>query len=373
MSPRLNVSLAKRQEQLWGRLGSAWLRALKGYRSWLTLEKSLAPQSIEAYLRDVFQMGVWITGQAAPANRGQAEPARRGQAAPANRGQAEAAKQPLSPETEDLSHAYEPRMEGGNLAPEKLTKAMLREWLAGLSDLSLQASSQARMLSAVKSFYLYLEQEGMALHQPAALLELPRRGRKLPTVLSVEEVNRMLDCVDMSAPEGHRNRCMLELMYACGLRVSELVHLKRSDLQVDLGLIMVRGKGSRERLVPLGTQTARALETYLTQVRLTHKELKGHEDAVFLSKNGRTLTRMVVFLLVKKQAALAGITKVVGPHTFRHAFATHMVEAGADLRAVQEMLGHQSILTTEIYTHLSRDYLREVVQKYHPLSGLRRL
>jgi integrase/recombinase XerD len=249
---------------------------------------------------------------------------------------------------------------------------MLREWLAGLTELGLQAVSQARMLSAVKSFYGYLEQEGAALHQPAALLELPRLSRKLPTVLSINEVQEMIQRVDLSLPSGQRDRCILELMYACGLRVSEVVGLQRADLMLDLGLVRVRGKGNRERLVPLGSEATQSLRLYLRWADAEQRTARDGEGTVFLSRNGRPLTRMVVFLLVKKQAALCGLTKVVGPHAFRHAFATHMVEAGADLRAVQEMLGHRSILTTEIYTHLSRDYLREVVQRFHPLSGAAR-
>jgi integrase/recombinase XerD len=322
----LSTELVRRQETRWTTLGFSWQRALKGFRAWLGLEKSLAPLTLEAYLKDVYQLGAWVQSDA---------------------------NQSAS-------------------SPEELTQNDLRNWLAALHTLELQASTQARMLSAVKAFYLYLEQEGLAMHQPAALLELPRLSRKLPVVLSIEEVNLMIDRVDLAEPQGHRNRCMLDLMYACGLRVSELVGLKQSDVQMDLGLIRVRGKGNKERLVPLGSHAAHQLGLYLDRVRSLQEADAGHEDSVFLSRNGKALTRMMVFILVKKQAVLAGITKQVSPHTFRHAFATHMVEAGADLRAVQEMLGHQSILTTEIYTHLSREYLREVVQRFHPMSGIRR-
>ncbi|MFM9142584.1 MAG: tyrosine recombinase [Bacteroidota bacterium] len=324
MSRGLSTGLMQRQDRLWVARGPVWAMRLRGYRAWLGLEKSLAPLTLEAYLRDVHQMAAW------------------------------------------LQSIY-----GSEVAdPSQVTKTMLREWLAGLTELGLQAVSQARMLSAVKSFYDYLEQEGGTTQQPAALLELPRLSRKLPTVLGVEEVQAMIDRVDLSQASGHRDRCMLELMYACGLRVSEVVGLQWSDLLLDLGLVRVRGKGNRERLVPLGSQAINSLKIYRQGGGMgeSHNNQAG-EGKVFLSRNGRPLTRMVVFLLVKKQAALCGITKVVGPHAFRHAFATHMVEAGADLRAVQEMLGHRSILTTEIYTHLSRDYLREVVQRFHPLSG----
>lgn len=326
MSRGLSTALIRRQDSRWAVLGSSWQRSLRGFRAWLGLEKSLAPLTLEAYLKDVYQLGAWIQSESKQSAK----------------------------------------------TPEELTQNELRNWLAALHALELQASTQARMLSAIKAFYLYLEQEGLALHQPAALLELPRLSRKLPVVLSVEEVNRMIDKVDLAEPQGHRNRCMLDLMYACGLRVSELVGLKQSDVQIDLGLIRVCGKGNKERLVPLGSHAAHQLALYLEQVRSHQVVAPGHEDSVFLSRNGKALTRMVVFLLVKKQAGMAGIAKQVSPHTFRHAFATHMVEAGADLRAVQEMLGHQSILTTEIYTHLSREYLREVVQRFHPLSGIRR-
>jgi len=326
MRQGLSPALVRRQDSRWASLGIPWQRSLKGFRAWLGLEKSLAPLTLEAYLKDVYQLGLWA-------------------------------------QKDDSA---------SKSAPEEMTQNDLRNWLATLHGLELQASTQARMLSAIKAFYRFLQQEGMALHQPAFLLELPRLARKLPVVLSIEEVNRMIETVDLSQPQGSRNRCMMELMYACGLRVSELVGLKRSDVQIDLGLIRVRGKGNKERLVPLGSHAGRQLERYLQEVSGFQTAANGHEDSVFRSRNGKTLTRMVVFLLVKKQAVLAGIAKQVSPHTFRHAFATHMVEAGADLRAVQEMLGHQSILTTEIYTHLSREYLREVVQRYHPMSGLKR-
>ncbi len=326
MRQGLSPAIIRRQDSRWASLGTSWLRSLKGFRAWLGLEKSLAPLTLEAYLKDVYQLGVWAQKGATT----------------------------------------------GKASPEEITQSDLRSWLATLHGLELQASTQARMLSAIKAFYLYLEQEGIALHQPASLLELPRLARKLPVVLSIDEVNRMIETVDLSDPQGYMNQCMLELLYACGLRVSELVGLKRSDVQIDLGLIRVRGKGNKERLVPLGSHAGRQLDLYLQQDRVFQIVANGHEDAVFRSRNGKTLTRMVVFLLVKKQAVLAGISKQVSPHTFRHAFATHMVEAGADLRAVQEMLGHQSILTTEIYTHLSREYLREVVQRFHPMSGLKR-
>ncbi|MFZ9680854.1 MAG: tyrosine recombinase [Bacteroidia bacterium] len=324
MSRGLSTGLMQRQDRLWASLGPLWAMRLRGYRAWLGLEKSLAPLTLEAYLRDIHQMASWL-------------------------------QQVYGKEVSD---------------PSSVTKVMLREWLAGLTELGLQAVSQARMLSAVKSFYNYMEQEGIALEQPAALLELPRLSRKLPTVLAVEEVQAMIDRIDLSLPSGHRDRCMLELMYACGLRVSEVVGLQWGDILLDLGLVRVRGKGNRERLVPLGTQAINSLKTYQHVAAIAEQpKAQAGEGRVFLSRNGKPLTRMVVFLLVKRQAALCGITKVVGPHAFRHAFATHMVEAGADLRAVQEMLGHRSILTTEIYTHLSRDYLREVVQRFHPLSG----
>ena len=326
MKRGLSSGLMQRQDRRWVELGPLWSLQLKGYRAWLGLEKSLAPLTLEAYLRDIHQMAAWLQGV-------------------------------YSAEAGD---------------PTAVTKAMLREWLAGLTELGLQAVSQARMLSAVKSFYGYLEQEGAALHQPAALLELPRLSRKLPTVLSINEVQEMIQRVDLSLPSGQRDRCILELMYACGLRVSEVVGLQRADLMLDLGLVRVRGKGNRERLVPLGSEATQSLRLYLRWADAEQRTARDGEGTVFLSRNGRPLTRMVVFLLVKKQAALCGLTKVVGPHAFRHAFATHMVEAGADLRAVQEMLGHRSILTTEIYTHLSRDYLREVVQRFHPLSGAAR-
>ena len=252
------------------------------------------------------------------------------------------------------------------LAATQLSLTDLQGFLAFLNDLGLESSSQARILSGIKAFYRFLLLEGMVAESPAELLEMPRLRRKLPEVLHVEEINNMLRSIDLSKPEGHRNKAILETLYSCGLRVSELVELRLSNLFFDIGFIRVVGKGNKERLVPIGETAVHSIQWYIQGQRKQLKPAKGAEDYVFLSRNGRPLTRMLVFLLVKQQAELAGIQKTVSPHTFRHAFATHMVEAGADLRAVQEMLGHESITTTEIYTHLSREYLRDVVRQFHP-------
>ena len=270
MKRGLSSGFMQRQDRRWVELGPLWSLQLKGYRAWLGLEKSLAPLTLEAYLRDIYQLAVWLQG------------------------------------------VY--GAEAGD--PTAVTKAMLREWLAGLTELGLQAVSQARMLSAVKSFFGYLEQEGSALHQPAALLELPRLSRKLPTVLSINEVQEMIQRVDLSLPSGQRDRCMLELMYACGLRVSEVVGLQRADLMLDLGLVRVRGKGNRERLVPLGSEATQSLRLYLRWADAEQRTARDGEGYVFLSRNGRPLTRMVVFCWSKNKRPSAASPRWSDPMPF---------------------------------------------------------
>lgn len=225
--------------------------------------------------------------------------------------------------------------------------------------------SQSRIISSVKALYRFLDAEGLLAENPCDKLSTPRINPYLPTVLSVEEVLRILDSVDLSLPEGHRNRAMLEVLYSCGLRVSELVNLKISDLFLDEQFIRVFGKGSKQRLVPIGEPAVRAVRLYLETRRQTAVQ-KAAEDILFLNRRGGRLTREMVFHIVKEQAAAAGISKNVSPHTFRHSFATHLVENGADLRVVQQMLGHESILTTEIYTHIDTRKWQETILKYHP-------
>ena len=235
----------------------------------------------------------------------------------------------------------------------------------------LNARSQARIISGLKSFFSYLIFEDYRQDNPLELIETPRIGRKLPDTLSIIDIDRLIAAIDLSSNEGERNRAMLETLYGCGLRVSELIGLKREDIYEDQGIIKVRGKGDKERLVPAGRDAFKYLNLYLESVRPSVPVKKDATHLVFLNRRGSGLSRVMVFLICKDLAAKAGISKVISPHTFRHSFATHLIEGGADLRAVQEMLGHESILTTEIYTHLDRAYLTQMVQDFHPFSTLK--
>jgi|EP01037_Dinobryon_pediforme_P007175 integrase/recombinase XerD len=229
-------------------------------------------------------------------------------------------------------------------------------------------SSQARILSGIKAFYKYLLMEDLIKSDPSELLESPKITRKLPDTLSYHEINKMIDAIDLSKPEGGRNKAILEVLYGCGLRVSELTELKLSNLYLDIEFIKVVGKGSKERLVPIGGSAVKALTSWIENIRVHFPLKKGEEDLVFLNRRGSRLSRVYIFMLIKQLAEATGIKKSISPHTFRHSFATHLVEGGADLRAVQEMLGHESITTTEIYTHLDREYLKGTIIQYHPRS-----
>jgi len=242
----------------------------------------------------------------------------------------------------------------------------LQHFLAYLHDFGLNEQSQARIISGIKAFYRFLILENYLEINPTDLLEAPKLSRKLPDTLSYEEIQMILDAIDLSTPEGTRNRAMLETLYSCGLRVSELINLKRANLFLDVDFIRVIGKGDKERLVPIGNAAKKYIEIYTKEVRVHTAPQKGHENFVFLNRRGKALSRVMVFYVIKNAAAAAGITKTVSPHTFRHSFATHLVEGGADLRAVQEMLGHASITTTEIYTHLDQSYLKDTIAQFHP-------
>jgi len=293
-----------------------WRAAIKGFRAYLKLEKGLSENSIEAYTRDIDKLEQY------------------------------AAERDLKPEAVALSD--------------------LRQFITWVNEFGMLASSQARVLSGVKSFYKYLLIEDMIKSDPAELLEAPKKQRKLPTVLSYADIEKLLSAIDLSKPEGQRNRAIIEVLYSCGLRVSELTELKLSNLYLDIEFIKVFGKGSKERLVPIGGEAIKALTLWIEQVRVHTPIKKGEEDLVFLNRRGSRLSRVYVFMLIKRLAEMAGIKKTISPHTLRHSFATHLVEGGADLRAVQEMLGHESITTTEIYTHLDREYLKEVITSFHP-------
>lgn len=293
-----------------------WGSAIKGFQAHLKLEKGLSSNSIVAYVRDIEKLEQYaaIAG----------------------------------------------------LKPDLVTLGNLRQFITWVSELGMMPSSQARVLSGVKSFYKYLLLEDVIKNDPAELLESPKKQRKLPVTLSYNDIEKLLAAIDLSKPEGPRNKAIIEVLYSCGLRVSELTELKLSNLYLDIEFIKVLGKGTKERLVPIGAEAINALKIWIEQVRVHVSVKKGEEDLVFLNRRGARLTRVYIFMLIKQLADLAGIKKTISPHTLRHSFATHLVEGGADLRAVQEMLGHESITTTEIYTHLDREYLKEVITSFHP-------
>lgn len=296
----------------------SWQGYIKGFKSYLQLEKSLSANSIEAYLRDVSKFVGYL-------------------------------------DSENL-----------HLGVEDVKLNHLEGFVKAIHELGFDAHSQARIISGLRAFYKYLMVEDVVSVNPTELLSSPKLARKLPDTLSVEEINALLDSIDLSTPEGTRNRAMLEVLYGCGLRVSELVNLKISNMYLDVEFIKVTGKGDKERLVPIGSQAIKYIKQYKDHVRNQLDIKKGEEDMLFLNRRGKRLTRMYVFLVIKECAAAIGLKKTISPHTFRHSFATHLIEGGADLRAVQEMLGHASITTTEIYTHLDRDYLRSTIMQFHP-------
>lgn len=297
-----------------------WKADIVGFRSFLKLEKSLAGNSVEAYEHDVDKLVQFL----------------------------EIKKLDVSPSDITLDH--------------------LREFLRWINELGMTATTQSRLVSGIKAFYKYRLLENFQSHDPTELLETPRIGRQLPDVLDLDEIERMLAQIDHSKPEGVRNHAMLETLYGSGLRVSELVNLRISGLFLDEGYLRVIGKGDKERLVPVGGMAVKHIKLYREDIRVHLTIQKGEEDILFLNNRGKRLTRVMVFTIIKKLAILAGIRKNISPHTFRHSFATHLVEGGADLRAVQDMLGHASITTTEIYTHIDRHYLKEQVMKFHPRS-----
>ena len=295
-----------------------WRSAIKGFQAYLKLEKGLSDNSIEAYSRDIEKLQQYADIQI------------------------------------------------NKLTPEAFSLNDLRLFINWVNELGMIPSSQARTLSGIKSFYKYLLVEDIIKNNPAELLESPKKQRKLPDTLSYQDINRLISAIDLSRPDGARNKAIIEVLYSCGLRVSELTELKLSNLYLDIEFIKVVGKGSKERLVPIGGEAIKALKIWIKDVRVHTAIKKGEEDMVFLNRRGARLSRVYIFMLIKQLAVMAGIKKSISPHTLRHSFATHLVEGGADLRAVQEMLGHESITTTEIYTHLDREYLKETIISYHP-------
>jgi integrase/recombinase XerD len=242
----------------------------------------------------------------------------------------------------------------------------LEDFLKWINQLGMTPASQARIISGLRSFYKYCLQEQISKTDPTTLLEAPKLTKHLPDVLSFDEIEKIISAIDLSTPEGGRNKAMIETLYSCGLRVSELINLKRSCLYFEVGYIRITGKGDKERLVPIGDSAIKYIRVYLEKIRVHMPVIPGYEDVVFLNRRGRKLSRVMIFTIIKDLAKKASVTKNISPHTFRHSFATHLVEGGADLRAVQEMLGHESITTTEIYTHLDREYLRDTLQQFHP-------
>ncbi|MBT5506600.1 MAG: site-specific tyrosine recombinase XerD [Flammeovirgaceae bacterium] len=298
----------------------SWNLYITQFKNYLKLERALATNSIDAYTRDVTKLMEFL----------------------------------------DMSKKIHD--------PLQVKPIDLLDFIKFIHELGLSPYSQARIVSGIKGFYKYLSYEKFISTDPSELLELPRLGRKLPDTLSIHEIDLLFEAIDMSKASGPRDRAMAETLYSAGLRVSELVNLKISNIYDDIGFLRILGKGNKERLTPIGKSALKFIKSYQYEVR-NHVHIKpGHEDYLFLNKLGNRISRVSIFTLIKNLALRAGIRKKISPHTFRHSFATHLIEGGADLRAVQEMLGHESITTTEIYTHLDRDYLKQMIKEFHPRS-----
>lgn len=255
-----------------------------------------------------------------------------------------------------------------NTTPQSISRDIIEAFIYEVSK-QVNARSQARLLSGLRSFFSYLIFENVREDHPMELVETPKIGRKLPDTLSLYEIDQLIAAVDLSKPEGERNRAMLETLYGCGLRVSELTTLKISDLFFEEGFIKITGKGNKQRFVPISTHTQKYIELYVRTVRILQKPVKGHEDVLFLNRRGRALSRAMIFTIIRQLATTIGLQKTISPHTFRHSFATHLLENGADLRSIQLMLGHESITTTEVYVHLDRKHLSKIVNTFHPRAG----
>jgi len=295
-----------------------WDATINGFRTYLLLERALSAPSVEAYVSDVRKLVQFLQLSGIPAD------------------------------------------------PGSVDLGVLQAFIRHIAELGLSDTTQARIISGLRAFFSYCRTEQLTRTDPTELLEAPRLRRKLPDVLNFEEVVRLMDAIDHSTAEGTRNRAIVEVLYSSGLRVSELINLRRSNLFPDIGFLRVIGKGDKERMVPVGSEAIRKLRIYLDEIRAHIRVQRGCEDIVFLNRRGGMLSRVMIFYIIRDLARTAGILKEISPHTLRHSFATHLVEGGADLRAVQEMLGHESITTTEIYTHLDRTFLMETLRKYHP-------
>ncbi|MCI0522536.1 MAG: site-specific tyrosine recombinase XerD [Bacteroidales bacterium] len=295
-----------------------WTTTLRGYRSYLMIERSLSNNSVEAYLNDLRKLREYLREHKKDRN------------------------------------------------PSEITYTDLSDFVAFSSGTDNSARTQARLISGIRAFFRYMIIDGTIKEDPSTLLESPRLGMKLPEVLTTEEIDRIIAAIDLSRPEGHRNRAIIETMYSCGLRVSELVNMKLTDIHRSEGFVTVTGKGNKQRLVPIGSVALKEIDNWLETRNML--PVIADRNIIFLNRRGRRLSRVMIFTIIKNLAEAAGIRKKISPHTFRHSFATHLVEGGADLRAVQEMLGHESITTTEIYTHIDRSYLRDTLIMFHPRS-----
>jgi integrase/recombinase XerD len=295
-----------------------WEGYKKGFKAYLQLEKSLSDNTVQAYRQDIEKLTQYIL------------------------------------------------LINAERSPQQIELSDLEKFVKWISELGMTPASQSRIISGLKSFYKYCLQEQIVTKDPTALLEAPKLKKSLPDILSFDEIESIISAIDLSTPEGVRNKALIETLYSCGLRVTELVNLKISCLYLDVGFVRVIGKGDKERLVPVGNSAVKHINLYKNNTRVHIPVKPNHEDILFLNRRGRKLSRVMIFIIIKELAKQAGITKNISPHTFRHSFATHLVEGGADLRAVQEMLGHESITTTEIYTHLDREYLRDTLQRFHP-------
>ena len=296
----------------------SWQTSIKGFKSYLQIERSLSANSVDAYIRDVNKFADYAI--------------------------------PL--ELNEL----------------KITRVNISNFLIELKDENISVRSQARIISGIKAFYKYLIMEDYIKCNPTELIESPKIGLKLPDTLSLIEIDKLIQAVDLSSPQGERNRAIIETLYSCGLRVSELINLQLSNINFKEGYVKVIGKGNKERLAPIGGRALKYLNIYINEIRNHQNIKKGHEDIVFLNNRGAKISRVMIFLIIQKLKDTIGLKKKISPHTFRHSFATHLIEGGANLRAVQEMLGHESINTTEIYTHLDKDYLRSNIIQFHPRS-----
>jgi len=294
----------------------SWESSIFGFKSYLQLERSLSINSVDAYISDVKKLAAFAKKK--------------------------------------------------KISELKINKSDLSDFVSNISKEGISARSQSRIISGIKAFYKYLIMEDYITADPTQLLESPKIGMKLPDTLSIEEIDKLIAAIDLSTEQGERNRAMLEILYSCGLRVTELITLKLSNVSFVEGFIKVIGKGDKERLAPIGKIALKYLNIYIGEVRNHQNIQKGHEDIIFLNRRGKQLTRVMIFTIIKQLAEKIGLKKKISPHTFRHSFATHLIQGGADLRAVQEMLGHESITTTEIYTHLDKEYLREAIIQFHP-------